>query len=250
MGRKNMVRWIERLRPEASAGGFARDDGGVQFFTRVNALLSPSMTVLDLGAGRGTVFQTGVDSYYERLARLQGKAAKVIGVDVDRGILEHPHLDERHVISPTEPLPLADVAVDLIVCDWVLEHVADPHHFTNEVARVLRPGGWFCARTPNRWGYVGMAVRMIPNSLHKRLLRGLQPNRVAEDVFPTQYKMNSRKSISKLFPHPHWIDYTYTNNPTPKYFGKSRVLFSIIDLYQSSMPNTFKTDLLVFLRKR
>src|SRR5215813_12598009 len=94
-----MAAEMAKLYPEIKAGGFARNNGGVQFHSRVNALLEPDMTVVDLGAGRGTVFHTGVDSYYERLLRLQGKVARVIGIDVDDGIVDHPYLDERHVIE-------------------------------------------------------------------------------------------------------------------------------------------------------
>jgi hypothetical protein len=34
-------------------GGFSRVDGSIEFYTRVNALLGPDMTVVDFGAGRG-----------------------------------------------------------------------------------------------------------------------------------------------------------------------------------------------------
>ena len=44
---------FERLYPEYGAGGFSRCDLWVPFFTRVNALLRPDMTVVDYGAGRG-----------------------------------------------------------------------------------------------------------------------------------------------------------------------------------------------------
>lgn len=42
-----------QLYPESGAGGFSRVDGTVEFYTRVNALLSPDAVVVDLGAGRG-----------------------------------------------------------------------------------------------------------------------------------------------------------------------------------------------------
>ena len=39
--------------PEVGAGGFTSLDGTIEFYTRINALLDPAMTVLDFGAGRG-----------------------------------------------------------------------------------------------------------------------------------------------------------------------------------------------------
>ena len=52
-------------------------------------------------------------------------------------------------LSPGAGLPFADGGFDLVVCSSVLEYVGDlPHHLA-EVARVLRPGGWFFATVPD-----------------------------------------------------------------------------------------------------
>ena len=47
-------------------------------------------------------------------------------------------------------LPLADAAVDLVVCSQVVEHLWDQDAFVAECARVLRPGGGLVVTTPNR----------------------------------------------------------------------------------------------------
>jgi 2-polyprenyl-3-methyl-5-hydroxy-6-metoxy-1,4-benzoquinol methylase len=85
------------------------------------------------------------------------------------------------------------------VCDYVLEHVADPVAFTNELVRVLRPGGAFVARTVSRSSPLSLFARIVPNGSHARVLEVLQPGRTEKDVFPTEYKMNSRKSLHALF---------------------------------------------------
>jgi SAM-dependent methyltransferase len=238
-----------KVRPEFGAGGYAHDDSGVEFYTRVNAILQPEMTVVDLGAGRGQMFD-GEEDYFMRLIKLQGKVAKVIGLDVDDAIAQHPYLDERHVIGVSDPYPLADQSVDMIVSDWVLEHIAAPEAFAAEVARVLKPGGWLCARTPNRWSYVGIGASLIPNSLHSKLLGTLWPARADHDVFPTVYKLNTRRQIGAHFPAAGWSNFSYVLATTPRYHANQRALFGMIDLYQSLVPSGLKTDLIVMLQKR
>lgn len=242
-------RFLARVRPETGAGGFARDDGSVAFFTRVNALLRPDMTVIDLGAGRG-VSLLGPETYARRLFALQGKVEKVIGIDVDDAVAEHPRLDEWHVVPIGQPYPVADASVDLIVANWVLEHVADPLDFVSEVYRVLKPGGWFCARTPNRWSYVGIAANLVPNQLHTGVMSRLWPERADQDVFPTVYRMNTMGALRRAFPGDRWHNLSYTANPTPKYHGNKALLFGLVGLYQTLMPPMLRTDMMVFMQKR
>lgn len=44
---------------------------------------------------------------------------------------------------------LPDVSFDGVVCVEVIEHVADYDRFVEQIARVLRPGGWLYMTTPN-----------------------------------------------------------------------------------------------------
>lgn len=214
--------------------------------------MSPEMTAVDFGAGRGQAFhsQDPRAEFYKKVARIQGKVKRVIGVDIDDGIKDHPFLDERHIIRPGEALPLEPVSVDLVVADWVLEHVADPAAFATEMMRVLKPGGWLCARTVNRWGYVGIGARFIPNRSHKSSLKKLWPERFDVDVFPTMYRLNSLADIRRYFGKQEWDNCSYLSNATPKYFGSSGLLFRCIDFYQGVVPYLLRTDLLVFLKKK
>lgn len=190
---------LRAVYPEIGAGGYSRCDGSVDFYSRVSALVEPDMTVLDFGAGRGGPFADTRSKFRSQIGILKGRVKRIVGVDIDDAVLENPFMDETHVIDPAAPLPFADNTFDLIYSDWVLEHVATPEQFEREAHRVLKPGGWFCARTPNRWGLTGLATNLVPNSLHVRVLAHLQPGREARDVFPTTYRLNSRSRLRRYF---------------------------------------------------
>lgn len=241
---------VARMFPEIGAGGYSRVDGTVEFYGRVNALLRPDMTVMDLGAGRGAQLLVEPTSYRTRLATLRGKVAKVIGVDVDDAVFENPYLDEAGLIEIGKPYPFPDGTFDLILSDWVLEHVANPAEFAAEIDRVLKPGGWFCARTPNRWGMVGLATNLIPNRLHTRTLSKLQPGRQSQDVFPTEYRLNTLGRLRAAFPADRWENYSYLTNPEPPYVQKSLLAMQLVRLAWRFAPDHFGTVLDVFLRKR
>ena len=101
-------------------------------------------------------------------------AATAIG-DVDPVVKTHPHLDEVHVIEPGEPLPLADASVDVIVCEWVLEHVEHPEAFGRELARagftVVTGGGPGLMEAANRGALeaggisIGLGITLNPDAL-------------------------------------------------------------------------------------
>lgn len=141
--------------------------------------------VLDVGAGAGIVSQMN----------FRGACGHVCGIDLDPRVLTNPCLDESHVGS-AEKLPFEDDAFDVVFADNVLEHLPDPLTAFREIARVLRPGGRFLAKTPNKWHYMPVMARLTPHGFHRfyNRLRG----RSGEDTFITRYLANSRGAVSSL----------------------------------------------------
>lgn len=214
---------LYRSFPEMGAGGFTSRDGTIEFYTRVNALLSPQEVVLVFGAGRGVALSEGRSAYKRRLMRLQ---------------------------EADEPLPFADESFNLIVSDFVFEHIADPASVSTELRRILKPGGWICARTPNKYCLVSLATRLIRNSWHASLLRWVQPERKATDVFPTAFQLNSLREIRKWFPSEVFENYTYRYEAEPSYFFNSRLVFALMLQINHLSPPVLKSNLFVFLRKK
>lgn len=235
---------------EYDAGGYAHCDCTVAFYTRIDALLSAEHVILNLGAGRGANIIADPSAYRRKVQTFKGRAHRVIGLDVDPVVMENPDLDEAYVIGLDTRWPISDASVDLLISDHVFEHVSNPGFVASEIYRVLKPGGWLCARTPTKWGYIGIATRAIPNHLHVALLKRLQPDRKAEDVFPTVYSMNSLSALRRYFPRHRWAHHSYGYNGVPAYHARKVILFRLIETWCWLMPRVLSAKLHIFLRKR
>jgi SAM-dependent methyltransferase len=157
------------------------------FEMRVDDLLAqrPQQVLLDAGCGRTVPV----------LRKYLGRAGRLIGVelvpftDVPPGIETHQ--------SDLATLPLPDGSVDIIMSRSVFEHLTDPDSVYAEFARVLKPGGRVVFLTANMWDYGTLVARMVPNSLHGKVVKVVE-GREEEDTFPTAYKTNTRGDVDRL----------------------------------------------------
>ncbi|WP_182377802.1 class I SAM-dependent methyltransferase [Nocardioides sp. WS12] len=241
---------LSRLYPEVRAGGYTRHDGFIEFYTRVNALLEPDSRVLDFGAGRGLWATEPLPALHKKLRAFHERVGEVYGVDVDPVVLENKTLAGAHVITPGEKLSFEDASFDVVIADHVLEHVGeeDAEQVASELLRVLKPGGWFAARTPNKWGMIGIGARAVPNDLHTKVLRKLQPERKAEDVFPVRYSMNTRKHLKRLFPEPNEL-VVYGHASEPTYFGHAAPAWRMAQFVDRMTPPRLAPTLMIFVKK-
>ncbi len=143
--------------------------------------------ILDLGAGRGRVPEMN----------FRGLAREVVGIDPDPCVRENPFLDRAVVADdPRAPLPFDDASFDVVITCNVLEHVSDPAALFAEVRRVLRPGGWFISKTPNRGHYVALIASVTPHRFHEWVNE--RRGRASADTYPTYYRANSRGAVRAL----------------------------------------------------
>jgi len=238
----------EHFYPETAFGGFSRVDGSVEFYTRIAALIRPTDRVLDYGAGRGAQISTASSGYARWLKTLKGRVAHVEGCDVDPVVLDNPYLDHAEVFDPAKPLPYPDNSFDLIYSNWVFEHVDDPEQVSRELLRVVKPGGYICAVTPNKWGYISLAARLAGNGRHVPLLKRIQPDRFDIDVFPTCYRLNTPAAIRKYFGRDAEV-VVYGMSSEPSYYFNNKLVFAIFNAIHKITPGRFHTALFVFIRK-
>jgi SAM-dependent methyltransferase len=105
--------------------------------------LDRSVRVLELGAGGGYLLEelgdrgfrhlTGSDITVTALAEMSRRkhGFTVVGADA-------------------ESLPFAEQSFDVVISSDVLEHLTRPHQHLSEVHRLLKPGGVYLVKTPNR----------------------------------------------------------------------------------------------------
>jgi 2-polyprenyl-3-methyl-5-hydroxy-6-metoxy-1,4-benzoquinol methylase len=239
---------LEIYYPESAFGGYSRVDGTVPFFTRVQALARPEMTVLDVGCGRGAVADRLEKSPWEKCRVLKGVCKKVIGIDVTEAGRQNPLIDEFRLIE-SDQWPVETSSIDLLLSDAVLEHLREPDAFFSECSRVVKPGGFVCFRTPNRWGYPYVAATLIPNRLHAKVIGFVQPGRKAHDVFPTYYRANTRRALLRLLKAHQFEGCVFRHISEPSYLGFSRWTYALGVYLHRWLPAALWTGLFVFARR-
>lgn len=246
----DQLAFLENFYPEVRSTGYTSVDGTIEFYGRVNALLYKDMHVLDFGAGRGAWFEDDQCAYRKALRLLKGKVHKVSGCDLDSAVANNRSLDEAFILTLGQHLPIDDSSIDVIVADYVFEHVDDPEWLSREFHRVLKQGGWICARTPSKWSYVAAAARVFPDHRHSSVLRYAQAARKNEDVFPTRYRLNSIADIRRGLPAEQFDDFSYFYAGEPAYHFNSVFVFHLLKLFAWILPNALHANLFVFLRKK
>lgn len=163
-------------------------EGGTRPFFRLCKEQIPSGSeILEIGAGPGN-----------ECSQMLSEIGTVVGLDIDPDVKNNQWLASAHVFDGRK-MPFADCSFDACVSNFVLEHVSHPAEHFAEIARVLRPGGVYCLRTPNLFHYVSAGAHAMPHSLHLLLanrLRGLAAD--AHDPYPTWFRANSRRRLRKL----------------------------------------------------
>jgi len=147
--------------------------------------MNGSAHVLDLGAGAGIVAQMN----------FKGAVKKVSGIDPDKRVMRNPFLDNA-VIGYGESMPqFENGSIDVVISDNVLEHIGNPGDLFKEIHRVLKPGGYFISKSPNKYYYVAAISKFTPYFIHKIINK--KRGRKYEDTFPTHYKLNTKKAQLK-----------------------------------------------------
>jgi SAM-dependent methyltransferase len=157
----------------------------------VDRLVNNGCRWIDVGGGK-SVFPGAT-----ALARdIASRCGALVGVDPSDNLEQNELVHER-VKSSIEDFR-TDRTFDLATLRMVAEHIERPEQAIQSLARLIRPGGRVVIYTPNRWSLASVAARGIPDKWHRRFA-SLMWNAGADDVFPTFYRMNTRRTLRAVF---------------------------------------------------
>lgn len=177
-------------------------------------VLPPGARVLDLGAGRGSFSYS--DYPHVRITALDPAPP-------DSGALP-PHVEYRQ--GSAERLPYDDRSFELVIANFVLEHVTGFSAAIDEVARVLAPDGYFYMSVPD--------ARSFEDWLYRGLLAGGDhaQRHSMESVLATVYGRTALKLLA------------YTEWPSGfTFLGEYEGLRALTDVVVTACRETMGIDL-------
>lgn len=232
----------------AAARSDWRDSGQVYEAT-VRPYVRRDARVLDIGCGRGGLIEL-----------LHNQVALAAGVDADRrSLLEHRMPAVWRVSGLAEHLPFPDASFDVVMCSWVLEHLAQPQRAFAEVARVLqspdpadgRLGGHLVFLTANAWHPLTWISRILGRcgDLRSRLVTRLY-HRAQADIFPAVYQANTQRRIVRLAEAVGLAPVAFCTIGDPTYLAFNEPLFRLAGLAERLTPEWMKVHLVGDFIKR
>jgi SAM-dependent methyltransferase len=196
-----------------------------ELLRRIQPLLVPDVTVLDVGAGR-----------YPTIAPAdRPPGSRYVGLDIERTELDAADpgaYDEDVVADITEPLG-RDEEFDLIVSWQVLEHVSPLATAIENLRLALRPGGTLLAQLTGSNAGFALLGRLMPHALRVRIATRLLGHQ-KEEKFPTRYDRSSYKALERLLGQWSEVEIVPFYRGAP-YFGFSRPVQRAYLAYESAI---------------
>lgn len=164
--------WAEQL--------MSRHSGMHEFFWRVvPSLLRPGLRILDVGGGRAPLLPR------ETVEELD---LHVVGLDISKTeLLAAPPGSYREIVVGD----VTDVQIpghfDLILSQAVLEHVRDTQRAIANLAGAMASGATMAHFVPCRHAPFAVLNRLLGNTIARRILFGIYPERRRAAGFPAHY---------------------------------------------------------------
>jgi len=126
---------------------------------------------------------------------------KVIAVDIDKQAIGNNKYASQKIVANIEKLPMIKSgSIDVVLSEWVIEHLREPQEAFKETARVLKKGGLYIFETPNTRNFIIKIIRLakrISNKKTQKLSAKYLLDKKEEDIFPAYYRANSAEFLDE-----------------------------------------------------
>jgi ubiquinone/menaquinone biosynthesis C-methylase UbiE len=201
--------------------------------------LTPNSSVLDAGCGHGNYI----------IDELRDKFSSAIGIDVAPEVMDKNVCLDKTIVGNIESLPFENNTFDLIISLWVFEHVENPQKVYTEIARVLKPGGYFAFATPNKKSILIALRRMMNDTIAKYLVKKTY-GREEDDTFSVYYRTNTIRDITQLAAKNNFTIEILTENTDPSYTAFNSITY-ILSKWFSLLPFSLcKPHIIAILKKK
>jgi ubiquinone/menaquinone biosynthesis C-methylase UbiE len=225
--RKYLKKVQEKIHP-------AYKTGGSYYREFIDHNVSFPLVVVDAGCG-----DTGiVKEFKERIGSL-------IGVDVSKELLEKNTVVDQKIYADLEKVPLPDNSADMIVSEFVLEHLENPEKVFQELYRILKPGGSFIFLTPNRYNPIMVLSGILPHFIHDWFRD--QILKKGEETHKTYYRANSYDRVVRLSQYAGFTVGKVARAGNPEYVGIMPLLMWPAMLFERMINNRVLEGLKMYL---
>jgi SAM-dependent methyltransferase len=180
----------------------------------------PESLILEAGCGKRSV-----------ISELNLKVKNAVGVDISPVDLQQNTAMDFRLLADIGKLPFKKDTFDLIICRNVVEHLPDPINVFTEFRMVLRPQGMILIRTPNLLNPIIFLSRILPLNIRIWIKKSVFHD-TDGDTFPTYHRCNTKRRLINTFTSLGFQSNFLTYDGLMAYFDFSRILLSLIVLYE------------------
>jgi len=127
---------------------------------RVEQLLAGKSEIKLLEAGCGSFSHISLKPF-----------VRSVGIDISQEQLDlNTDLDEK-ILGDIQTYPLPESEFDVIVCWYVIEHLARPQDALERMFKALKPGGLLILTFPNILSIKGLVTKYTPHWFHRFVYR-------------------------------------------------------------------------------
>ena len=210
---------------------------------QLGPLMGEKTVLLDAGCGEKGI----MDKY-------RGKNCLSVGMDLSLEAMACNSALDGYVQSGVEVLPFKDKIFDVVVSQWVMEHIRSPRLVFKEFSRVLKPDGDLIVVTNSVYNPIMLVSAVLPSRMRDNMKEKVFPSEIKEDTFPTYYNCNSKRKFESILSELGFVRRFSGYSGDISIFLFSRFLFALALFYEkiTDLPwlNCFKMHIVVHYKKK